>query len=151
MDVACLRFFTVYGPRQRPEMAIHKFVRLMHAGDEIEQYGDGESSRDFTYVSDIVDGILAARRLCRGFQVWNLGGSSPISLHRLIGLLGRELGVSPRVRRLDRQPGDVERTWADTSRAREDLAWAPRVDLEDGVRRFVEWFHARRSAGGRTG
>jgi UDP-glucuronate 4-epimerase len=145
--VACLRFFTVYGPRQRPEMAIHKFATLLAAGREIEQYGDGSSARDYTFVSDVVEGIVRALDRCRGYHVWNLGGSRTTSLLDLVERLARGLGVTPRVRVLPPQPGDVERTWADVSRARADLSWEPTVDLDRGIDLFLDWF--RREAAGR--
>lgn len=145
--VACLRFFTVYGPRQRPEMAIHRFARLLAAGSEVEQFGDGSSARDYTFVSDIVEGIVRALDLSRDYHVWNLGGSRTISLLDLVDRIARGLGTSPRVRVLPPQPGDVERTWADVSRARAELGWEPTVDLDRGLELFLEWF--RREAAGR--
>jgi UDP-glucuronate 4-epimerase len=138
--VACLRFFTVYGPRQRPEMAIHKFTRLLAAGEEIEQFGDGSSARDYTFVSDIVEGIVRALDRCSAYHVWNLGGSRTITLRELVERIACSLGVTPRVRVLPAQPGDVERTWADVSRAREELDWEPAVGLDQGLERFLEWF-----------
>jgi UDP-glucuronate 4-epimerase len=138
-DVACLRLFTVYGPRQRPDLAIHKFARLMASGREIELYGDGSSARDYTYVEDIVDGIVRATERIEGFRIWNLGGSQPVTLEELVARLDHALGVKPRIRRLPSQPGDVRRTWADVSRAGAELDWSPRVDLEQGLRLFVQW------------
>jgi UDP-glucuronate 4-epimerase len=146
--VACLRFFTVYGPRQRPEMAIHKFASLLAAGREIEQYGDGSSERDYTFVSDVVEGIVRALARTRGYHVWNLGGSRTTSLRELVEKIARGLGVTPGIRVLAPQSGDVERTWADVSRAREELSWEPTVDLDRGVGLFLDWFRreaARRS------
>jgi UDP-glucuronate 4-epimerase len=140
MDVACLRFFTVYGPRQRPEMAIHKFAAALAAGREIEQYGDGRSARDYTYVSDIVDGIVRAVERGSGYHVWNLGGSKTVTLAELVQKIAARLGVTPNVRRLPAQPGDVERTWADVALARNDLGWEPRVDLDRGLDLFLDWF-----------
>ena len=140
LDVACLRLFTVYGPRQRPEMAIHKFTRLLAQGAEVEQYGDGTSARDYTYVSDIVEGILRAWERCRGYRVYNLGGARTVTLRELVGKIAERLGVPPRVRVLPAQPGDVERTWADVSRAREELGWEPTTDLDAGLDHFVDWF-----------
>ena len=140
LHVACLRFFTVYGPRQRPEMAIHKFTRLLWQGKDVEQYGDGTSARDYTYVSDIVSGILRAWERCRGYRVYNLGGSRTVTLSDLLAKIAQRLGVPKRVRAMPAQPGDVERTWADVSRAREELGWEPRVDLDSGLELFVDWF-----------
>jgi UDP-glucuronate 4-epimerase len=145
INVACLRFFTVYGPRQRPEMAIHKFARLMNSGLEIEQYGDGASSRDYTYVSDIVEGIVRAIHRCRGYRIWNLGGSSTMSLSELVRKISEGLTVEARIRELPMQPGDVQRTWADVSRAESELGWRPEVGIDNGLRYFLNWF---RSNGG---
>jgi UDP-glucuronate 4-epimerase len=148
MRVACLRFFTVYGPRQRPEMAIHKFAQLLADGREIEQFGDGSSARDYTYVTDVIDGILLAAERCRSFHVWNLGGSRTTTLAELVAKLASRLGVSPRVRERPMQPGDVDRTWADVSRARTELGWEPAVDIDRGLDLFVDWFVRRRAASG---
>jgi UDP-glucuronate 4-epimerase len=145
MDVACLRFFTVYGPRQRPDLAIHKFASLMSAGREIELYGDGTSARDYTFVTDIVDGIVRAMERVRGFRIWNLGGSDPVALSTLVDRLAAELDVEPRVRRLPPQPGDVARTWADVSRAARELEWSPGTGLQAGLREFVRWLKQEQS------
>ena len=147
MDVACLRFFTVFGPRQRPDLAIHKFARLMAEGARIEQFGDGSSSRDYTYVDDIVEGIVRACDLVRGFRIWNLGGSTPVPLEELVRRIASALGVDARVERLPSQPGDVERTWADISRARHDLGWSPQTAFDAGLMRFIEWFVSNRQGG----
>jgi UDP-glucuronate 4-epimerase len=143
MKIACLRFFTVYGPRQRPEMAIHKFAARMVRGETIDQFGDGLSARDYTYVSDIVDGVIRALECASGFHIWNLGGSRAIQLGQLIELIGRVFEVKPKVRRLPPQPGDVQRTWADTSLAKHELDWEPQVALEDGLQRFREWLESQ--------
>jgi UDP-glucuronate 4-epimerase len=149
MKVACLRFFTVFGPRQRPEMAIHKFARLLAAGKPVDQYGDGSSARDYTYVSDIVEGILLALERTSGYHVWNLGGAHTTRLDELVRKIADGLGVPPRARRLAAQPGDVARTWADVRRAEVELGWTPRVTLDGGLQRFLEWFREPR-AGART-
>lgn len=146
LSVACLRFFTVYGPRQRPEMAIHRFARLLRDGREIEQYGDGGSARDYTYVSDIVDGIVRAIDRCSGYHVWNLGGSKTTRLADLVAMIASGLGVEPRVQRLPPQAGDVERTWADIERARRELEWEPEIGLDRGLSLFLEWFARGESA-----
>ena len=138
--VSCLRFFTVYGPRQRPEMAIHKFARLLAAGHEIEQYGDGSSARDYTFVADVVDGIVRATDRTTGYHVWNLGGSKTITLAELVAKIAGRLGVKPRVKQLPPQPGDVDRTWADITRARHELGWTPEIDIDRGLDMFLEWF-----------
>ena len=147
--VACLRFFTVYGPRQRPEMAIYKFARILAAGGEIEQFGDGSTSRDYTFVSDIVEGIVGAMDRSRAYHVWNLGGSRTTTLSDLVEKIARGLAVAPRVKVVPPQPGDVERTWADVSRARAELLWEPRVDLDRGIDLFLDWF--RRESAERRG
>ncbi|MBV9772536.1 MAG: SDR family NAD(P)-dependent oxidoreductase [Gemmatimonadetes bacterium] len=150
LAVVCLRLFTVYGPRQRPDLAIHRFTRLMAAGDEIPLFGDGSTRRDYTYVDDVVQGVEGAIRYALDhpgvFEIFNLGESRTVTLTELVALLGHELGVEPRIRRLPAQPGDVERTFADVSRARALLGYDPRTPLEDGVRRFVRWFREREGA-----
>lgn len=144
MHVACLRFFTVYGPRQRPEMAIHKFASALTQGREIQQYGDGSSARDYTYVSDIVDGIVRAIERVSGYAIWNLGGSRTVTLSELVSRMARRLGVPARIRQLENQPGDVDRTWADISRARRELDWSPGIDIWRGLDLFLEWFERGR-------
>ena len=144
LEVACLRFFTVYGPRQRPDLAIRKFTELLAAGKPIPVFGDGTSGRDYTYVDDIVEGIVRALDRASGFHVWNLGGSHPVLLDALVARLARGLGVEPRVDRHPPQPGDVARTWADVSRARRDLGWAPTTSFDDGIDRFLTWFGGER-------
>ena len=141
--VACLRFFTVYGPGQRPDLAIHKFARLMAAGEEIQQFGDGSSARDYTFVEDIVDGIVRAYDRCEGYHIWNLGNSGSVTLAQLIEKIAAGLGVEPRIRRLPMQPGDVDRTWADNSRARRELDWQPKTDFDRGLEVFLDWFRGQ--------
>jgi UDP-glucuronate 4-epimerase len=145
LPVACLRFFTVYGPRQRPDLAIRKFAELMSAGREISVFGDGGSGRDYTYVDDIVEGIVLALSAARDFHVWNLGGSSPVLLRDLVDRLARGLAVEPKISRLPMQPGDVDRTWADVGKARRELGWQPRVPFDEGIEKFLAWFRAERS------
>jgi UDP-glucuronate 4-epimerase len=139
----CLRFFTVYGPRQRPDLAIHKFARLMAAGGEIPVFGDGTSSRDYTYIDDVLQGVAGALdwvdRADDAYEIVNLGESRTVGLLEMIGALGEELGVDPRIRWLPAQPGDVERTYADISRARELLGYDPKWGFRDGIRAFVDW------------
>ena len=144
MDVACLRFFTVYGPRQRPEMAIHRFAALLADGRPIVQFGDGSSARDYTYVSDIVEGIVRAHARCSGYRIFNLGGSQTITLSELSAEIAAGLGVELEVDRQPSQPGDVDRTWADISRAREELDWAPQTNIHEGLRKFLDWFNGQR-------
>jgi UDP-glucuronate 4-epimerase len=140
MNVVALRFFTVYGPRQRPEMAIHKFTRRILGGKEIELYGDGSSRRDYTYIDDIVSGVIGAAGAPPGYRVYNLGESATISLSDLVALLEKACG-RPAVRRAKPpQPGDVPFTCADISRARAEIGYDPRTPIESGVARFVEWY-----------
>lgn len=138
--VACLRFFTVYGPRQRPDLAIATFMRRIAAGEEIEMFGDGSMSRDFTYIDDVVAGVLAAyeRIPAHGYRVWNLGSDRPVRLDAMVGAIGRVIGREPRIRRMPAPPGDVERTWADLTRASAELGYRPRTPFEDGLRRQWE-------------
>jgi UDP-glucuronate 4-epimerase len=144
MRIASLRFFTVYGPRQRPDLAIHKFTRLMAAGETIRQFGDGESARDYTHVDDIVRGVLGAVRWTQedeaAHEVFNLGGSRTVTLSRLIELIAAALGVDPRIERHPAQPGDVLQTCADISKAQRILGYNPSVAIEDGIPAFVEWY-----------
>jgi UDP-glucuronate 4-epimerase len=144
MKMACLRFFTVFGPRQRPEMAIHKFARILADDGEVEQYGDGSSARDYTYVGDIVDGIVRALDRCETYHIWNLGGSHTTRLSELVQKIADGLGVTANVRELPFQPGDVERTWADVSRAESELGWRPEVPFDRGLTLFLEWFKQQR-------
>lgn len=145
MPTACLRFFTVYGPRQRPDLAIRKFMRLVARGEAIEMYGNGSTSRDYTFVSDLVRGILAAEAAAGrfGYRVWNLGSDAPVTLDGLIAAIGRATGIEPRIVQSEQRPGDVERTWADLSRAREELGYAPEVSLEEGLSRQWDWMRAQ--------
>lgn len=145
--VTCLRLFTVYGPRQRPDLAIHKFASLMEAGQPIPVFGDGGMMRDFTYIDDIVDGIIRASDRCGGFRVYNLGESQPVSLKELIALLEEALGVRAIVDRQPVQPGDVERTYADVTLAQRELGFRPSTDLRTGLARFVEWFRGQDTRG----
>jgi UDP-glucuronate 4-epimerase len=147
MDIAALRFFTVYGPRQRPEMAIHKFVRRTEQGRPLPFYGDGRTERDYTYIDDILDGVLKAHDRSRGFRIYNLGESRTISLAELVEAVGRATGKAPVIDRLPDQPGDVPRTFADVSRAREELGYDPRVGLDDGLARFVAWYRGPEGPG----
>jgi UDP-glucuronate 4-epimerase len=142
MDIAMLRFFTVYGPRQRPDLAIHKFAKRIIAGQPIEVFGDGSTARDYTYISDIIDGIMACTDLEFGYEIFNLGGSQPVTLSRLIELLETGLGKRAIIKSLPEQPGDVPRTWADVSKAGRLLGYAPKVGNEDGIGRFIEWILA---------
>lgn len=140
MDVAMLRFFTVYGPRQRPDLAIRKFTRLISEGRPIPVYGDGSAARDHTYITDILDGIEACTRNEFGFEIFNLGESQTITLSRLIELIETAVGRKAVIDRQPLQPGDVPITYADISKARARLGYHPRVKAEKGIPLFVEWF-----------
>jgi UDP-glucuronate 4-epimerase len=146
----CLRFFTVYGPRQRPDLAIRKFATLMLRGEEIPMFGDGSTERDYTWIDDIVDGVeTSVQRTAAAageFQIINLGGHRTTTLSRLIALIADAVGVEPRIRRLADQPGDVRRTFADVTRAHELLGYEPTTPIERGIPAFVQWLKASRTA-----
>jgi len=142
LDIVMLRFFTVYGPRQRPDLAIHKFTRLIDSGKPIPVFGDGSTARDHTYVSDILDGVMACTRREFGFEIFNLGESQTIRLDRLIQLIEDALGKKAIIDRQPLQPGDVPLTYADISKARELLRYNPQVKAEQGIPRFVEWYRS---------
>lgn len=144
IKTACLRLFTVYGPRQRPEMAIHHFARQIADGETLTVYGDGSSRRDYTYIDDIVAGILACRGAAYEYEIINLGRSDTVALDKLVSLLESALGRTARVRREPVQPGDVKQTFADISKARALIGFEPRTSIHDGVARFVKWFEERR-------
>ncbi|HSS38769.1 MAG TPA: NAD-dependent epimerase/dehydratase family protein [Polyangia bacterium] len=142
LDVTCLRFFTVFGPRQRPDLAIHKFARRIAAGQAIELYGDGTTSRDYTFIDDILDGVVAAvdqPAPAPAYRIYNLGGSRPVSLAKLVELLGTALGTKPVVTYGVEQPGDMKRTLADLKLSNKELGYAPKISIEAGIARFVEW------------
>jgi UDP-glucuronate 4-epimerase len=141
-----LRFFTVYGPRQRPEMAIHKFARLIDEGREVPQFGDGSSRRDYTWIEDIVDGIEKAAERFEGFEIFNLGESTTTSLAELIALISRALGKPAKIKPMPFQPGDVDTTYADISLARKRIGYAPSCPVEDGIPRFIDWYVRHRAA-----
>ncbi|OQA02680.1 MAG: UDP-glucose 4-epimerase [Planctomycetes bacterium ADurb.Bin401] len=140
MDISCLRFFTVYGPRQRPDLAIHKFARLIDAGKPVPMFGDGSMMRDFTYIDDIIDGVAAAIDKCGGYEIFNLGQSQPVRLDDLIREIEKALGKKAEIQRLPLQPGDVEKTFADVSKARKILGYNPRTGLSTGLNKFADWF-----------
>jgi UDP-glucuronate 4-epimerase len=144
LTTICLRLFTVYGPRQRPDLAIHRFARLLREGRPLPLFGDGTSSRDYTYVDDIVSGFLGATRWTHAHpgthEIVNLGGSRTITLDQLVRTISGQLGVEPRIDRLPSQQGDVRRTYADLTRARELLGYEPEVAFPEGIRRFLDWF-----------
>ena len=146
MDIVMLRFFTVYGPRQRPDLAIHKFASLISSGKPIPVFGDGSTARDYTYVTDTVDGILACTRKTFGFEIFNLGESQTVTLSRLIELLEKSLGRPAILNRQPAQPGDVPITFADISKARALLGYNPTIKIDEGIPRFVEWFVKNKTA-----
>jgi UDP-glucuronate 4-epimerase len=139
----CLRFFTVYGPRQRPDLAIHKFARLISEGKPIPVFGNGSTRRDYTYVDDIIAGVLAAIDYDQSdYEVINLGESRTVELRELISLLEKELDAPAVIDYQPPQPGDVPQTFADIKKARQLLGYNPQTQIEEGVHRFVEWFRA---------
>jgi UDP-glucuronate 4-epimerase len=142
LDITCLRFFTVFGPRQRPDLAIHKFARRIAAGQPIELFGDGSTSRDYTFIDDIVDGVVASidqPAAEPAYRIYNLGGSRPVPLSKLVDLLAAALGKQPQVTYGLEQPGDMKRTLADVTLSRKALGYSPKVSMEDGIARFVDW------------
>jgi UDP-glucuronate 4-epimerase len=142
IPITCLRLFTVYGPRQRPEMAIHQFVRLIDAGQPVPLFGDGTARRDFTYIDDIVQGVMAALDRPFPFEVFNLGESETIELKDLIGVIEQCVGKKARVQALPPQAGDMPVTYADITKAKRLLNYRPTTPVKEGVRRFVDWFRA---------
>lgn len=140
LPIFCLRFFTVYGPRQRPDLAIHKFTRLIAANKPLPIFGDGSTSRDYTFVADIVSGILAALDRCDRYRIYNLGGSEPVTLSHLVAELEKTMGKKAIIDRKPAQPGDVERTYADLSRSTAELGYKPQTPLTEGLKKFVQWF-----------
>jgi len=140
LNVVCLRFFTVYGPRQRPDLVIHKFTRAIFHGKPIEVYGDGTSRRDYTYIDDILQGVLACLDREFGFEIINLGESQTVQLLDLVQLVEKSLGKKADRRPLPEQPGDVPITCADITKARKLLGYNPQIPIESGIPRFVEWF-----------
>ncbi len=140
ISVTCLRFFTVYGPRQRPDMAIHKFTNLIAHDREIPVFGDGTAQRDFTYYTDIIDGLVASIERCNGYNVYNLGESRVVQLMELVALIEKNLGKKAKINWLPAQPGDVKITYADISKAKNELDYNPQVAIEYGVSQFVKWY-----------
>ena len=143
-NVIMLRFFTVYGPKQRPDLAINKFTRLMLEGKEIPMFGNGTTSRDYTYIDDIVDGIKKSCNYVLDnqdvYEILNLGNSSPVSLKEMINIIGKAVGREPIIKQLPMQPGDVERTYADISKAKELIGYEPKISFEKGIEKFIEWY-----------
>jgi UDP-glucuronate 4-epimerase len=140
LDIVMLRFFTVYGPRQRPDLAIHKFAKLISAGKPIPVFGDGSTARDYTYITDIVDGVMACTLREFGYDIFNLGESQTVTLSQLIELLESSLGKKAVIDRQPPQPGDVPITFADVTKARAKLGYNPTTKIAQGIPKFVEWF-----------
>ncbi|HEY8349981.1 MAG TPA: NAD-dependent epimerase/dehydratase family protein [Clostridia bacterium] len=143
LPVVCLRFFTVYGPRQRPDMAVHTFARAIVEDSEIKIFGDGSSIRDYTYIDDVIDGIMSSIALPCSFETINLGNSVTTSILELVGILESKLGKKAKLIFLPAQPGDVPATCADITKARSLLGYDPKVPLEEGIEHFVEWYLKR--------
>jgi len=145
MRIVCLRFFTVYGARQRPDLAIHKFAKLISQGKPIPVFGDGSTRRDYTYIDDIIAGVRAAIDYqATNYEVINLGESRTVELRELIALIEKELGARAEIDRQPPQPGDVPQTFADISKARRLLNYNPQTEIESGIKRFIEWFKTSR-------
>lgn len=139
MDIACLRFFTVFGPRQRPEMAMHKFIYSILTHTPIVLYGDGRSSRDYTYIDDITGGIISCLKKIHGYEIVNLGNSSPVELNELVKKIEKYSGEKAQATYVDFQKGDVEKTFADIKKAKRLLFWEPKVTLDEGIKRTIAW------------
>jgi len=143
LDVACLRFFTVYGPRQRPDLAIRKFTAAILSGKPIDLYGDGNTQRDYTYIDDILSGICGCLDRKLGYEIINLGESCTVALHELVSLIEEAAGRKAEIRWLPPQPGDVSRTFADISKARRLIGYDPQVPIKTGIARFVSWYKSQ--------
>ena len=139
INMTCLRFFTVYGPRQRPDLAIHKFASLIEADKPIPVFGDGSMRRDFTYIDDIIDGVIGAMQNCKGYEIYNLGESRPVRLDVLIAEIEKALGKKAVIDRFPMQAGDVIQTYADVTKAKEKFGYEPKTDLKTGLKEFVKW------------
>jgi UDP-glucuronate 4-epimerase len=138
-DISCLRFFTVYGPRQRPDLAIHKFIKAILNDDIISLYGDGTTSRDYTYIEDIVNGILGAIDKVKGFDIFNLGEAKPVSLIDLVRTIENSMGGNARLEYLPVQEGDVVQTFADITKAKAKIGYNPVIDINTGIKNYIDW------------
>jgi len=147
ISVFCFRFFTVYGPRQRPEMAIHKFTRKILNGEDVEIYGDGSSSRDYTYIDDVISGIMNSIEKIKGFEIINLGNSSTVKLLDLVKLIEAAAGRKARMRFIRTQPGEVFMTYANIRKAKKMLEYLPKTNIGEGVDRFIEWYKVKQKEG----
>jgi UDP-glucuronate 4-epimerase len=139
-NISCLRFFTVFGPRQRPDLAIHKFTRLIESGQPVPFFGDGSTARDYTYIDDITDGIECALNRLGGYNIYNLGESRVVTLRELIQVIENRVGKKARLDMKPMQPGDVQITYADISKAKAEIGYNPSVNLSEGIDKFVDWF-----------
>lgn len=146
VDCFALRFFTVYGPGQRPDLAVSKFVDLIERGEEVPFFGDGSSGRDYTYIDDIVSGVLAAVDRVKGCEIINLGGERPITLKEMVAVIEGAVGKSAKLKKLPPQQGDVPITYADLAKARRLLDYTPKVSFAEGVRRYVAWYREQKKA-----
>jgi len=140
LPVTGLRFFTAYGPRNRPDLAIAKFTALIDRGEPVPMFGDGSTRRDYTYVDDIVDGVVRAIERCTSHHLYNLGNSSPIDLRTMIATLGAALGKTPLIEQRPEQPGDVRQTYADVRRVEIELGYSPQVAFVEGISRYIDWY-----------
>lgn len=143
-DITCLRFFTVFGPRQRPDLAIHKFTRLIDTGKAIPYYGDGSTSRDYTYIDDIVNGISCAAKHLKGYHIYNLGESKVVNLKTLVQTIEAALGKKATLNQLPLQQGDVNTTNADISRAKTEIGYNPKYDIVSGIQKFAAWYNSNK-------
>lgn len=146
LNITCLRFFTVYGPRNRPDLAVARFTELIRSGRPVPVFGDGTSRRDYTYIDDILEGVMAAIQRCDGYRIYNLGHSEPVELRHLIRTIEAALGQEAFIEHQPRQAGDVNETFADITRARQDLGFNPVTSIETGVQRYVRWCAEARPA-----
>lgn len=140
IDTFCLRFFTVYGPRQRPEMAIHYFTKAIRNGEIVNVYGDGTSQRDYTYIDDVIDGILKCLDHFKGYEILNLGESQTTTLKDLVFLIENAVGLKAKIKHLPMQPGDVQITFADITKARKIIGYEPKTQIKSGIKQFVHWY-----------
>jgi UDP-glucuronate 4-epimerase len=147
LPVTGLRFFTAFGPRNRPDLAIAKFTRLIDRGEPVPMFGDGMTRRDYTFVDDIVDGIVRAIDRCSGLGLYNLGRSDPIALREMIATLSEALGKPARIQCLPEQPGDVRQTFADVSLAAKELGYFPRTPFHEGIERYIDWYRSVTTSG----
>ena len=142
MDIWCIRFFTCYGPAQRPDLAIHAFTRAIDSGESITMFGDGATTRDYLYIDDCVQGVIAAIERCKGYEIINLGEEQRVRLDQLIEVISKELGKPAKIKQEPIHPGDMLHTHSDVSKARKILGYRPSMTIEEGVRKFVEWYRA---------